>query len=66
MYSDGYSDQFGGRNGEKLKNSMVERFLSKICQDDMDQQSLAIQEMFVQWKGDFPQTDDVTFVGLCV
>lgn len=66
MYTDGYSDQFGGQNGEKLKNSMVERFLSKICDDDMDQQSLAIQEMFVQWKGDFPQTDDVTFVGLSV
>lgn len=66
LYTDGYSDQFGGQNGEKLKNSMVERFLSKICDDDMDQQSLSIQEMFVQWKGDFPQTDDVTFVGLSV
>lgn len=66
MYTDGYSDQFGGQSGEKLKNSMVERFLSKICDDDMDQQSLSIQEMFVQWKGDFPQTDDVTFVGLSV
>lgn len=66
MYTDGYNDQFGGQNGEKLKNSMVERFISQICGDDMDQQSLAIQEMFVQWKGDFPQTDDVTFVGLSV
>lgn len=66
MYTDGYSDQFGGQNGEKLKNSMVERFLAKISDDDMDQQSLAIQEMFVQWKGDLPQTDDVTFVGLSV
>lgn len=66
LYTDGYSDQFGGQNGEKLKNSMVERFLLKICDDDMDQQSLSIQEMFVQWKGDFPQTDDVTFVGLSV
>lgn len=66
LYTDGYSDQFGGQNGEKLKNSMVERFLSKICDDDMDQQSLSILEMFVQWKGDFPQTDDVTFVGLSV
>ena len=66
MYSDGYSDQFGGQKGEKLKNSMVEKLISKIYMDDMDQQCLSIQEMLVQWKGDCPQTDDITFVGVCV
>lgn len=66
MYTDGYSDQFGGQNGEKMKNSRIERFLESIHKDSMDEQNLTIQEIFVQWKGDLPQTDDVLFVGIRV
>lgn len=66
MYSDGYSDQFGGRDGDKMRNTKVERFLQSINNDDMDEQSLTIQEFFVQWKGDYPQVDDVLFMGICV
>ena len=64
QYTDGYSDQFGGMNGDKMKNSKIEKFISAIHGDDMDEQSLTIQEFFIQWKGDFPQTDDVLFIGI--
>lgn len=64
MYSDGYSDQFGGNDGAKLKNTKVKKFLRAIHDDDMDEQSLTMQELFMQWKGDYPQTDDVLFMGL--
>lgn len=64
MYSDGYSDQFGGNDGAKLKNNKVKKFLRAIHDDDMDEQSLTMQELFMQWKGDYPQTDDVLFMGL--
>lgn len=64
MYSDGYSDQFGGADGDKMKNSKVKRFIRAIHDDDIDEQSLTIQELFTQWKGDYPQTDDVLFIGL--
>lgn len=64
MYSDGYSDQFGGPEGDKMKNSKVKRFLRAIHDDDIDEQSLTIQELFTQWKGDYPQTDDVLFIGI--
>lgn len=64
MYTDGYTDQFGGRDGDKMKGSKVERFLQSIYNDDMDEQFLTIQEFFIQWKGDYPQTDDITFVGI--
>lgn len=66
LYTDGYSDQFGGPNGEKMKNSRIERFLSAVHDDSMDEQNLTIQEFFMQWKGDYPQTDDVLFVGVRV
>lgn len=64
MYSDGYSDQFGGADGDKMKNSKIMRFVRAIHDDDIDEQSLTIQELFTQWKGDYPQTDDVLFIGL--
>ncbi len=66
LYTDGYSDQFGGQHGDKMKSSKIENFLSAIRNDDMDEQLLSIQELFMQWKGDYPQTDDVLFVGVCV
>lgn len=64
MYTDGYSDQFGGQNGEKMKNSRIEKFLRTILNDSIEEQNLTTQEFFTQWKGDFPQTDDVLFVGV--
>ena len=30
----------------------------------MDEQILTVQEFFTQWKGDYPQTDDVLFIGV--
>lgn len=66
MFSDGYSDQFGGKAGEKMKMLRIEQFLQAIHNDDMDEQSLTIQEFFVQWKGDYAQVDDVLFIGLMV
>ncbi len=66
MFSDGYSDQFGGTDGDKMKNSKIERFLLSIYEDDMDEQCLTVQELFTQWKGEFPQIDDVLFMGIKV
>ncbi|MBQ2322833.1 MAG: serine/threonine-protein phosphatase [Bacteroidales bacterium] len=66
MYTDGYSDQFGGQFGEKLKNSRIEKFIGSIRNYSMDEQNLTTQEMFMQWKGDYPQTDDVLFIGIKV
>ena len=64
MYSDGYSDQFGGKDGSKMKNSKIKGFLRAIHDNDMDEQGLTMQDFFTQWKGDHPQTDDVLFMGI--
>ncbi|MCF0190030.1 MAG: SpoIIE family protein phosphatase [Marinilabiliaceae bacterium] len=64
LFSDGYSDQFGGPEGEKMKSTKIKRFLRAIHNDDMDEQCLTVQELFTQWKGDYPQTDDVLFIGI--
>lgn len=64
MFSDGYSDQFGGQENERLNIKNIKRFLRAIHDDDMDEQGLTMQEFFTQWKGDYPQTDDVLFMGV--
>lgn len=64
MYTDGYSDQFGGSNCKKMKSNKIKKFLRTLHDDDMEEQCLTVQELFTQWKGDNPQTDDVLFIGL--
>ncbi len=64
MYSDGYSDQIGGERGEKIKNARILQMLRSIHNDEMDEQSLTMQELFTQWKGDNPQIDDVLLMGI--
>lgn len=64
MYTDGYSDQFGGQEGEKMKDTKIKRFLRAIHDEDMDEQCLTVQELFTQWKADNPQIDDVLFIGI--
>lgn len=66
MFSDGYSDQFGGQNNSRLNVKNIKRFLRATHNDDMDEQCLTMQDFFTQWKGDYPQTDDVLFMGIMV
>lgn len=66
MFSDGYSDQFGGQNNSRLNLKNIKRFLRATHNDDMDEQCLTMQDFFTQWKGDYPQTDDVIFIGIMV
>ena len=66
MFSDGYTDQFGGHDNSRLNLTNTKRFLRAIHNDDMDEQGLTMQEFFTQWKGDYPQTDDVLFIGIMI
>ncbi|MCQ2227980.1 MAG: serine/threonine-protein phosphatase [Bacteroidales bacterium] len=66
MFSDGYSDQFGGQNNDRINIKNIKRFLRAAHNDDMDEQCLTMQDFFTQWKGDNPQTDDVLFMGLMI
>jgi serine phosphatase RsbU (regulator of sigma subunit) len=64
LFTDGYQDQFGGERGKKFKAENIRRMLLKLFRKPMDQQSLRIEEMFYQWKGDIEQIDDVCFMGI--
>jgi serine phosphatase RsbU (regulator of sigma subunit) len=64
MFSDGFGDQFGGKRQKKfmvknLKNSLIE--LSSL---PMIEQGEKLNNIFDRWKGNTPQVDDVTIIGV--
>lgn len=66
IFSDGFSDQFGGSEGKKYMLGRFRKFLSSICEQDMQEQEMLMKMEFKTWKGDNEQTDDVLLIGFRV
>jgi serine phosphatase RsbU (regulator of sigma subunit)/predicted negative regulator of RcsB-dependent stress response len=66
MTTDGYSDQFGGPNGKKLKQKQLKDFLMRYVSKPFDEQAQILSEEFEKWKGKLEQIDDVTIIGFGV
>ncbi|TLX77536.1 serine/threonine protein kinase [Labilibacter sediminis] len=64
LFSDGYTDQFGGPKGKKLMKVGVKKLLEEIHDKPMDKQGDIVRDHFMNWKGDLEQIDDVLFMGL--
>lgn len=64
LFTDGYLDQFGGRNDKRF---MIRRFRGLLLQ--IKSEPLAVQrdilfETIMKWKGDTEQTDDILVLGM--
>ncbi len=66
LFSDGYIDQFGGKNGEKYKIKQFRSYLQSICKTPFAKQRDMLKDNFNNWKDDFEQIDDVTVLGFAV
>jgi len=64
LFSDGYTDQFGGARDKKFKKNSFQRLLISIQELNMEEQVKIIQKTFDNWKGDNEQIDDVCVVGV--
>ncbi len=64
LYTDGFADQFGGPKGKKFKYKTLNELLVKHAAMDMNAQSLALNENFINWKRELEQVDDVCVVGI--
>ncbi len=64
LFSDGYSDQFGGEKNKKFQRKNFYELLLSIQDMDMIEQSSFLEYAHNNWKQDLPQTDDVLVIGL--
>lgn len=66
LFSDGFSDQFGGEKGKKFKYKPFKELLTTNYQQPMDRQHEILHEAFTKWMGEYEQVDDVCVMGVRV
>ncbi|TXB67027.1 tetratricopeptide repeat protein [Vicingus serpentipes] len=64
LFTDGYSDQFGGPKGKKYKYKAFKQLLINIHKKAMNEQKQIIYKSFIDWQGNLEQIDDVCIVGI--
>lgn len=63
MASDGYADQFGAITAKKFKSGNVKKLLCQIWDLPVEEQKARLCKEILEWKGDYPQIDDILFIG---
>lgn len=66
LYTDGYSDQFGGDKNKKLTTKNFKQLLKTVSSLTMKEQYAALEKYFYEWKGNFEQLDDILVIGIRV
>lgn len=73
LFTDGFADQFGGVGilnnalnlaGKKFKYKQIKNTLSKINNLPLKEQHEFINQVYINWKGDLEQVDDVCMFGI--
>lgn len=63
MFSDGYTDQFGGKNNKKFMAKNLRELLFEIHQMPMEEQKKILGLVMEEWMGTQQQTDDMLILG---
>lgn len=66
LFSDGYTDQFGGENIKKFNRQRFRNLLLSLEEMRMVEQKEELELSFDNWKGKYEQIDDVCVMGLKV
>jgi serine phosphatase RsbU (regulator of sigma subunit) len=64
IFSDGFADQFGGPQQKKFMSMQLRETLIAMSGMPMLKQGERLNEIFEGWRGDSPQIDDVTMIGV--
>jgi serine phosphatase RsbU (regulator of sigma subunit) len=64
IFSDGYADQFGGPNEKKFMSAKLKETVVALSGRPMLEQGEKLNAIFEGWRGDNPQVDDVTLIGV--
>lgn len=63
LSSDGYADQFGGKNGKKMMTRTFKDYLLSVCDCPLNEIEKGLVAHFSSWKGQYEQVDDVLVIG---
>jgi serine phosphatase RsbU (regulator of sigma subunit) len=64
IFTDGYADQFGGPREKKFMSNQLKETLVSMSGEPMLKQGEKLDKIFEEWRGDSPQVDDVTLIGV--
>jgi serine phosphatase RsbU (regulator of sigma subunit) len=64
LTSDGYADQFGGKDNKKLYKKNLLTYLAEIGTHELNMQQELLEQKLNDWKGKNDQTDDITIIGV--
>ncbi len=66
LFTDGYADQFSGRDGKKLMTKKFKEILLTIQDKTMKEQELFLSDFIENWKSGAEQVDDILIIGVRV
>ncbi|SFF57974.1 PP2C family protein-serine/threonine phosphatase [Thermoflexibacter ruber] len=66
LFTDGFQDQFGGKENRKYMVKHFRNFLFEISHLPLSVQKEKLEQEFTSWKGEREQTDDVLVIGVSV
>ncbi|MBI3509478.1 MAG: tetratricopeptide repeat protein [Bacteroidetes bacterium] len=64
MFTDGFADQFGGKDGKKYKYRQMKELVVHLSEMNGKEQHEKIETEFHDWKNELEQVDDVLVVGI--
>jgi serine phosphatase RsbU (regulator of sigma subunit) len=64
MFSDGYADQFGGKDRKKFKYAAFQNLLALNSEKPMAEQHLMLEDTMTDWQGSHEQIDDMVVLGI--
>jgi sigma-B regulation protein RsbU (phosphoserine phosphatase) len=64
LFSDGFSDQFGGPDGSKFKKANLKKLLADIYYRPLVEQRNILETELAKWQGSLAQIDDITLIGV--
>ena len=66
MFTDGFQDQFGGKDKKKMGSGRFRELLLSLSKEDFNRQKNLLRSSLTEWQGDEEQTDDILVIGIKV
>jgi serine phosphatase RsbU (regulator of sigma subunit) len=64
LFSDGFTDQVGGKDRKKYKSQKFREFLLSVHNKSVEEQKHLLEHEIETWKGQYDQIDDILVMGI--